>query len=42
LRKYKLPVSDQIPAELFQAGGETLLSEIRKHTNSIFERGRIA
>jgi hypothetical protein len=26
LKKYKLPGSDQIPAELIQAGGETLLS----------------
>jgi hypothetical protein len=26
LKKYKLPGSDQIPAELIQAGGEILLS----------------
>jgi hypothetical protein len=30
LKKYKSPGSDQIPAELIQAGGETLLSEIHK------------
>jgi hypothetical protein len=28
LKKYKLPGSDQILAELIQAGGEILLSEI--------------
>jgi hypothetical protein len=31
LKKYKLPASDQIPAELFQARGETLQSEMHKH-----------
>jgi hypothetical protein len=30
LKSYKYPVVDQIPAELIQAGGETLRSEIRK------------
>jgi hypothetical protein len=36
LKKYKLPSSDQILAELTQAGGETLLlSEIHKLINSI-------
>jgi hypothetical protein len=30
LKKYKSPVSDQIPAELIQAGGEILLSAIHK------------
>jgi hypothetical protein len=30
LKKYKSPDSDQIPAELIQAGGETLQSEIHK------------
>jgi hypothetical protein len=33
LKKYKSPGSDQIPAELIQAGGEILLSEI--HNSSI-------
>jgi hypothetical protein len=35
LKKYKLPGTNQIPAEPFQAGGETLLSEIHKFINSI-------
>jgi hypothetical protein len=30
LKRYKAPGSDQIPAELIQAGGETLRSEIHK------------
>jgi hypothetical protein len=30
LKSYKSPGVDQIPAELVQAGGETLLSEIHK------------
>jgi hypothetical protein len=30
LKKYKSPGSDQIPAELIQAGCETLLSEAHK------------
>jgi hypothetical protein len=30
LERYKAPGSDQIPAELIQAGGETLHSEIHK------------
>jgi hypothetical protein len=35
LKKYKSPGSDQIPAELIQAGGEILLSEIHKLINSV-------
>jgi hypothetical protein len=35
LKRYKKPGSDQITAELIQAGGETLLSEVHKHINSI-------
>jgi hypothetical protein len=35
LKKYKSPGSDQILAELIQAGGESLQSEIHKLTNSI-------
>jgi hypothetical protein len=35
LEKYKSPGSDQIPAELIQAGGETLLSVIHKLINSV-------
>jgi hypothetical protein len=34
--KYKSPGSNQIPAELIQAGGETLQSEIHKLINSIW------
>jgi hypothetical protein len=30
LKKYKSPGSDEIPAELIQAGGEILLSSIHK------------
>jgi hypothetical protein len=32
LKKFKLPCSDQFPAELIQAGGETLVSVIHKQT----------
>jgi hypothetical protein len=35
LKKYKSPGSDQIPAELIQAGGETLPSAIHKLINSV-------
>jgi hypothetical protein len=35
LKKYKSPGSDQIPAELIQAGGETLLSALHKLINSV-------
>jgi hypothetical protein len=37
-KKYKSPGSDQIPAELIQAGGETLRSEIHKLINSIWNK----
>jgi hypothetical protein len=36
LKKYKSPGSDQIPAELIEAGGEILLSEI--HINSVWNK----
>jgi hypothetical protein len=36
LRKRKSPGSDQIPAELIQAGGEILLCAIRKLINSVW------
>jgi hypothetical protein len=36
LKKYKSPGSDQIPAELIQAGGETLLSQIHKLITSVW------
>jgi hypothetical protein len=35
LKKYKVPGSDPIPAEVIQAGGETSWSEIHKLINSI-------
>jgi hypothetical protein len=35
LKKYKSPGSDQILAELIQAGGEILLSAIHKLINSV-------
>jgi hypothetical protein len=38
LKRYKSPGSDQIPAELVQAGGETLQSEIHKHINCIWNK----
>jgi hypothetical protein len=36
LKKYKSPGSDQILAELIQAGGEMLLSEIHKFINYVW------
>jgi hypothetical protein len=38
LKKYKSPGSDQIPAELIQAGGEILLRVIHKLNNSVWNR----
>jgi hypothetical protein len=38
LKKYKSPGSDQIPAELIQEGGETLLSEIHNLINSVWNK----
>jgi hypothetical protein len=36
LKRYKSPGTDQIPAELIQAGGTTLRSEIHKLVNSVW------
>jgi hypothetical protein len=36
LKKYKSPLSDQIPAELYQVGVETLVSVIHKPITSIW------
>jgi hypothetical protein len=36
LKKYKLRGDDEIPAEMTQAGGEILLSEIHKLINSVW------
>jgi hypothetical protein len=38
LKRYKSPGSDQIPAELIQAGGEILQSEIHKLINLLYKR----
>jgi hypothetical protein len=38
LKRYKSPGVDQIPAELIQAGGETLCSEIHKLINLILKK----
>jgi hypothetical protein len=38
LKKYKSPGSDQIPAEMIQAGGEMLLSAIHKLINSVWNK----
>jgi hypothetical protein len=38
LRNYKSPGSDQILAELIQAGGEILLSTVHKLTNSVWNK----
>jgi hypothetical protein len=42
LKKYKLSVSDQIPAELIQAGGETSLSVIHKLIHSIWNKEKLS
>jgi hypothetical protein len=41
LKKYKSPDSDQIPAELIQAGGEILLSAIHKLINSVWNKEKL-
>jgi hypothetical protein len=41
LKKYRSPGSDQIPAELIQAGGEILLSEIYKLINSVWNKEKL-
>jgi hypothetical protein len=38
LKRYRSPVSYQIPAELIQAGGEILRSEIHIFINSIWNK----
>jgi hypothetical protein len=42
LKKYKSPGSDQIPAELIQAGAEMLLSAIHKLINSIWNKEELS
>jgi hypothetical protein len=41
LKKYKSPGSDQIPAELIQAGGKILPSEIHKLINSVWNKEKL-
>jgi hypothetical protein len=38
LKTYKSPGADQIPAELIQAGGDILHSEIHKHIKLIWNK----
>jgi hypothetical protein len=38
---YKSPGSDQIPAELIQAGGEVLRSKIHKLVNSVCNKKKM-
>jgi hypothetical protein len=38
LKRYKSPGIDEIPAELIQAGGNTLRSEIHKLINSVWNK----
>jgi hypothetical protein len=38
VKKYNLSDSDQVPAELIEAGGETLLFVIHKLINSIWNK----
>jgi hypothetical protein len=42
LKKYKSPGSDQNPAELIQARGEILLSEIHKLINSVWNKEELS
>jgi hypothetical protein len=42
LKRYKSPSIDQMPAELIQARGEKLCSEIHRPTKFIWNKKRIA
>jgi hypothetical protein len=42
LKKYTFPGSDEIPAELVQAGGEILLSAIHKLVNSVWNKEELS
>jgi hypothetical protein len=42
LKRYKSPGVDQIPAELIQAGGETLRSEIHKLVKLIWNKEELS
>jgi hypothetical protein len=41
LKRYKSPGSDEIPAELIQAGGEMLLSAIQKVIESVWNKEKL-
>jgi hypothetical protein len=41
LKKYKSPGSEQITAGMIQSGGETLLSEIHKLINYIWNKEKL-
>jgi hypothetical protein len=41
LKKYKSPRSDEITAELIQAGGEILLSAIHELINSVWNKEKL-
>jgi hypothetical protein len=41
LKSYRCPGVDQIPAELFQAGEETLCSEVHEITKLIWNREKL-
>jgi hypothetical protein len=41
LKKYKSPSSDQIPAELIQAGSETLMFKNHKQINSVWNKDEL-
>jgi hypothetical protein len=41
LKKYKSPGSDEIQAELYQAGGETLVSVIHNLITSIWNKEKM-
>jgi hypothetical protein len=42
LKTYKSPGTDQIPAKLIKAGGETLCSEIHKLISFIWNKEELA
>jgi hypothetical protein len=41
-KKYKSPGSDEIPAELIQAGGEILMFAIHKLINSVWNKEELS
>jgi hypothetical protein len=42
LKQYKSPGIDQIPAELIQAGGETLHADTHKLINSVWNKEELS